>query len=75
MAVKRKMFLLFCLYPFVLAVLDCLLIDGAFRFIFIADFSHAPDGLCADWTDRALGRCRHKQTQSRLDTCVRSNEI
>lgn len=38
MAVKRKMFLLFCLYPFVLAVLDCLLIDGALRFIVIADF-------------------------------------
>lgn len=38
MAVKRKMFLLFCLYPFVLAVLDCLLIDGALRFIFITDF-------------------------------------
>lgn len=37
-------------------------------------FSHAPDGLCADWMDRALGRCWHKQTQ-RLDTCVRSNKI
>lgn len=32
------MFLFFCLYPFVLVVLDCLLIDGAFRFIFITDF-------------------------------------
>lgn len=32
------MFLLFCLYTFVLTVLDCLLIDGAFRFIFITNF-------------------------------------
>lgn len=38
MAVKRKMFLLFCLYPFVLTVHDCLLINGALSFIFITGF-------------------------------------
>jgi len=27
-----------CLYPFVLTVFDCLLIDGAFMFIVITDF-------------------------------------
>lgn len=64
MAVKRKMFLLFCLYPFVLAVLDCLLIDGCFEVHIHHWFSHAPHGLCADWMDRALGRCWHKQTQA-----------
>lgn len=51
MAVKRKMFLLFCLHSFVPAVLDCPLIDGALRFISITDFPMLLMGcVLIEWT-------------------------
>lgn len=63
MAVKRKMFLLFCLYPFVLAVRDCPLIDGVLRFIFSSDFPMLLTGcVLIGWTGlwEGVDRNKHK---------------